>query len=76
MLPPIAEIMIDGDKLPAKNVQEIFLELKKDHIEAVVENIRKIDYPIKHVKTYIRTALYNAVLETGTKMQIEANGMM
>lgn len=62
-LPPQAEVQINGQKLPASLVQEVYLLLKEEHISRVMQNYEEATYPIKFKKTYLRTALYNVVFE-------------
>lgn len=62
-LPPDAEIQINGNKLPAAMVQEIYSVLQHEHVLQVIDNYENADYIIKFKKTYIRTALYNEVFE-------------
>lgn len=62
-LPPLAEVQINGQKLPASLVQEVYLLLTEDHIRRVIQNFEAATYTVKFKKTYIRTALYNVVFE-------------
>lgn len=62
-LPPDCTVQIDGNKLPVEIVREIFRKLTFDHVSAVIDRYREIRYEIQHPKTYLRTALYNAVFE-------------
>lgn len=62
-LPPAAMVKIAGNNLPAEMVSEVFLQITAEHIEHVLTNYRQAKYHIHHTKTYLRTALYNAVFE-------------
>ena len=67
MLPPTAEIQIAGQKLSVALVCGVYEMLRHEDIIAVMDNVEKATYEIKHKKTYLRTALYNAVFEHETR---------
>lgn len=56
-------IRIGGEELPASVVQGVFACLEGEHLEQVERSFFQVDYEIKNKKGYLRTALYNAVLE-------------
>lgn len=60
-LPPDSLIRIDGEDREASEITEIYRMLTHDHIEQVLENIGLVQYRIRAMKTYLRTALYNSV---------------
>ncbi len=62
-LPPQTEVQINGQKLPAALVAEIYELLICEHIREVIKKYEAAEYEIKFKKTYIRTALYNTVFE-------------
>ena len=62
-LPDTATVRIAGNALTAEWVAEIYNRLCHEHVLHVIENYEKATYEIKHTKTYLRTALYNAVFE-------------
>lgn len=62
-LPPDAEVQINGQKLPASMVRDVYSLLTEEHIREVITNYEKAEYTIKFKKTYLRTALYNEVFE-------------
>lgn len=62
-LPPTAEIQINGQKMPAAMVQEIYSMLEHEDIQTVMDHFEQATYEIRHIKTYLRTALYNVVFE-------------
>lgn len=62
-LPCDAQIQINGEKLSAETVSEVYTQLEKEHLELVIEKFREAKYEIKHRKSYFRTALYNCVFE-------------
>ncbi len=63
ILPPDAQMQINGQKLPAGMVKEIYAMLHEEHIREVIDKYENAEYQIKFKKTYIRTALYNEVFE-------------
>lgn len=68
-LRPGTEIQIEEMKLPAELVQEVFSKLEHEHVLTVLENFEALTYTVTHVKSYLRTALYNAVLENANRTQ-------
>lgn len=62
-LPCEAQIQINGEKLSAETVREVYVQLEKEHLELVIEKFREAKYEIKYRKSYFRTALYNCVFE-------------
>ena len=63
-LPEDFTISIGGEKLPVELVREVYRNLENEHIKFVIEKFKGIDREIKHRKSYLRTALYNAPFET------------
>ena len=63
ILPEDAQVRISGHNLSAKTVSMIFLGVTHEHIAGVIRRFREADYKIKHIKTYLRTALYNSFFE-------------
>lgn len=58
-LPGDWEVQIDGGKLPAAMVAEVYESLREEHVEAVMREFEKITHEIRFKKSYLRTALYN-----------------
>ena len=58
-------IMIGGDSIPTQDVVRRFASLDHSHIEYVIESLHKNNAPIRNVKRYLLTALYNAPLTIG-----------
>ncbi len=72
-LPRDTEIKIDGMKLSAGDVQEIYSLLTCEHIKLVLENFSRICYEVRFKKTYLRTALYNSVFELEAHWKNQVN---
>lgn len=70
-LPAHANVRIGGEDLPAEMVAEVFTMLTSDHVEYVLENLRARKYPIKSMKTYLRTMLYNSVFDITARIENE-----
>lgn len=70
-LPASAAVRIDGNDLPAEMVAEVFGMITDEHVDYVLENIKTIRYQITHMKTYLRTALYNSVFEMEARTENE-----
>lgn len=67
-LPDTVTVRIAGNDLPAGMVAEIYERIEHEHVLHVIENYGKATYEIKHTKTYLRTALYNAVFEMTSRI--------
>lgn len=63
ILPPGCTVRIEGEALPVETVREVYAGITHEHIEGVIARFRAADYRIRHIKSYLRTALYNAVFE-------------
>jgi rRNA processing protein Gar1 len=63
IIQPEKEIAVNGDKMPAGIVQEVFGLLTNSHIELVLDSFNSTTNLITNKKVYIRTALYNSVFE-------------
>lgn len=72
-LTPETPVTIDGEELNAGLVQDIYSELDERHIAIVYDQYSKIDYEIKHKKTYLRTMLYNTAFEMEHHYENEFN---
>lgn len=73
ILPDDAPVKISGCNLSAKNVALIFLGVTHEHVEGVIQRFSKANYKIKHLKTYLRTALYNSFFELEAAAENFAN---
>lgn len=62
-LPDNIEIQINKTKMTVDMVREIYFRLTYEHIMQVIENLKKVTYEIKSMKSYLRTALYKVVFE-------------
>lgn len=56
-------VKIAGDELPLSAVWDIFSALSHEHLEMVIDNLRKNTSPIKSKKAYLRACLYNSFFE-------------
>ena len=61
--PSDIEIQINKTKMTVDMVREIYFRLTYEHIMQVIENLKKVTYEIKSMKSYLRTALYKVVFE-------------
>lgn len=75
-LPDGTPMQIGGDKLPAELVREVYGLLEYEHLEMVIENFKKEQRELRYKKSYLRTALYNAVFELESHYinQVKADG--
>lgn len=60
---PDSKIAISDETLDAYLVQEIFSELRYQHLELVLDNFNAKTELVKNKRAYLRTALYNSVFE-------------
>lgn len=67
-LPQESSVRIGGNTLTAGMVAEVFEELRFENIESVIRNFQNINYPVRHIKSYFRTALYNSVFENEARL--------
>lgn len=58
-----SKIAISDETLDAYLVQEIFSELRYQHLELVLENFNSKTEIVKNKRAYLRTALYNSIFE-------------
>lgn len=72
-LPEDAPVKISGHNLSAKTVAQIFLGVTHEHIAGVIARFRTVNYEVKHLKTYLRTALYNSFFEYEAEVENFAN---
>jgi len=56
-------IKINGSNISAHVVQEVFSQLRNDHVRLVFNNFRDVAERVFNKKAYLRTALYNSVFE-------------
>jgi len=63
LLNPDSVVKINGTNLPTILVQEIYSQLRNDHLCLVFENFKNVSTRIYNKKAYLRTALYNSVFE-------------
>jgi hypothetical protein len=63
VLDPNTVININGSKMTAFLVQEVYGQLRNDHLRLVFESFKNVTTRILNKKAYLRTALYNAVFE-------------
>ncbi len=63
MLHDAAPVKIEGEQIDGYIIKQVFEELAEENLQLVIDNFRRVPYTINHVKSYIRTALYNSVFE-------------
>lgn len=63
LLPCEAMVRIAGQNVPVREVAMVYSLITNEHVLHVMENLLRVPYEIKHMITYIRTALYNSVFE-------------
>lgn len=55
-----ATIAVAGDELPATLVKERLLKLNSSHIEYVMDSLKANTTPVRNIKRYLLTVLFNA----------------
>ena len=63
LLDPESRITISDEVLDAYLVQEIFSNLRHEHLEMVADSFSRNTTLIKNKRAYLRTALYNSFFE-------------
>ncbi len=61
---PLSSVKINGEKLTAETVSEVYSQLNSDHLKFCIGKFCEVKYEIKYRKSYFRTALYNSAFET------------
>ena len=56
-------IKINGSDLPIRLVQDVYRQLRNDHIRFVFSNFHDVSSRVHNKKAYLRTSLYNAFFE-------------
>lgn len=72
-LPKGQLITIGGEKKSAEQVQAIYSLIKHENIEHIITSFQEIKYNVKHITTYLRTALYNSVFESSAFWENRVN---
>lgn len=75
ILPEDALVKISGVNLSAKTVAQVFLGVTHEHVAGVITRFRNVNYEIKHLKTYLRTALYNSFFEFEAEIENFVNSV-
>jgi len=73
ILDPETVIAINGSKLNAFLIQEVYGKLRHDHLRLVFDNFQNISHRVYNKKSYLRTALYNAVFEIESHLLNDMN---
>ena len=75
LMPPDKPIRISGEWLDGYVVQEIFREIRGDHLRSVYYDYthRENETPIANKKAYLRTMLYNAVFSAETHNEVSGS---
>lgn len=68
-LPENADVRIGGITLSAGMVAEAYEQLGYSNVDIVIASFKKITYPVRNIKTYLRTALYNSVFELEARLE-------
>ncbi len=66
-------IVIAGEKIPKIIVADRLLRLNCNHIEYVMDSLKKGTAKVRNIKSYMLTALYNSISTIGHYYQAEAN---
>ena len=63
IMDPDAAIKVNGSLMLVRLVQDVFSQLRNDHIKLVSANFHEVSCRVYNKKAYLRTALYNAFFE-------------
>ena len=61
MMDPWRQLRISGEWLDVYMVQQVFSEIREEHVCQVLEDYNKVSAEIKNKKAYLRAMLYNVV---------------
>ncbi len=53
-------VRVNGEELPAELVKSVFLKLNENHIDYVLDALKKNTSDVRNIRAYLITALYNA----------------
>lgn len=70
---PTAKLKVNKEILSASQVQEVFRQIGSEELRYVADRYSDIDYPIKYIKAYLTSALYNSVFESEGGVQNQFN---
>jgi len=63
VLNPDSIIKVNGSNMSASLVQEVYSQLRNEHVRLIFENFCNVSTHVYNKRAYLRTALYNAVFE-------------
>ena len=63
LMNPESTFNVNGSVTKAFLVQEVFNQLRHDHLRLVFHNLQYTPYQVYNKKAYLRTALYNSFFE-------------
>lgn len=69
-----ADVNISGIPFKAEWVKEVYRMIEHDDLKAVLDHYDQVRRSIKNPKSYLRTALYNAVNERSLRETVERQG--
>ena len=70
---PDTEITINGERLYAGLVSDVFKCIGYEHVELALDNYNRATYSIRNKRLYLRTALYNSVFELASSIANDIN---
>ena len=63
ILNPDSLVKLNGEMIYVGLVQEVFAQLRNEHLRLVFNNFQYVSYHVYNKKAYLRTALYNVFFE-------------
>jgi len=63
VLDPNSVIKINGSNISVRLVKEVYSQIQNDHVDLVFINFNNVSHRVFNKRSYLRTALYNAVFE-------------
>ena len=67
---------ISKENMPAPIVKQIFLRLRREHLEYVLDSLRRNTTKVKSAKSYLQTTLYNSVLTINNYTALDVQNFM
>ena len=71
MLAPTVMLTVDGERLQAGQVQEIYRLIDTFEAQRVMDQFREVHTKVTSVKRFLRTLLYNVVIEANVAEENE-----
>ena len=73
MMDPDRTVRISGEEMDVYMVQQVFREIRRDHVVTVATSFDRINELVKNRKAYLRAMLYNSVFSVQASAVNDSN---